>query len=435
MHTDRGNRRIPFDAVALDARDLAKLRALRRTKLTATAVLILSVALLVVAKLLEHRWHPGFGFLAAFAEAATIGGIADWYAVVVLFKRPLGLPIPHTAIIPANRQRIADSLGDFIEAHFLAPEPVEAKLRQVDFAAAISAWLSDRERSAALARFILRLLPDALTAADQSGLRAFLAQRAVDQIAAVKLAPFAAGLLSTITEDRRHQQILDEVLTALNRLMSDPVALEAIRHKIRAELPTLLNLYRADQYVLNKVVASAYAFLEEVRADGDHPLRHEFDRFVAGFIEKLATSHEYAERIETLKADVLAYPQLAELAQGMWDSFRHFLEQEVRKPDSPLHAHLQNLLVEAGRQLAEDQRLRADINHGMVMVLTTFIQSQKRGVSAFIADQVKSWDMAQLIRLIEINIGKDLQYIRFNGAMIGGLAGLLLYSAGLLLKL
>ena len=114
---------------------------------------------------------------------------------------------------------------------------------------------------------------------------------------------------------------------------------------------------------------------------------------------------------------------------------RHFLEQEVRKPDSVLHTHLQSLLVEAGRQLAEDQRLRADINAGMVMMLTTFIQKQKSGVSAFIAEQVKSWDMAQLIRLIEINIGKDLQYIRFNGAMIGGLAGLLLYSAGLLLKL
>jgi uncharacterized membrane-anchored protein YjiN (DUF445 family) len=422
-------------SLALDARDRVKLRALQRTKLAATLVLVASVAVLVVARLLEHRWHPAFGFLAAFAEAATIGGLADWYAVVVLFKRPLGLPIPHTAIIPANQQRIADSLGEFIEVRFLSPEPVAAKLRQVDFAAAVSEWLSDRERSAGLARFILRLLPEALTAADQSGLRDFIAQRAVDQVRAVKLAPFAAGLLATFTQDRRHQQILDEVLTALNRLMSDAAALEALRLKIRAELPTLLNLYRADQYVLNKLVASGYSFLEEVRADANHPLRHEFDRFVASFIDQLATSPEYAAKVETLKADVLAYPQLAELAHGMWESFRHFLEQHVAKSDSPLHAHLQNLLVEAGRQLAEDERLRADINRGMVAMLTTFIEKQKSGVSAFIAEQVKSWDMEQLIRLIEINIGKDLQYIRFNGAMIGGLAGLLLYSAGLLLKL
>jgi uncharacterized membrane-anchored protein YjiN (DUF445 family) len=132
---------------------------------------------------------------------------------------------------------------------------------------------------------------------------------------------------------------------------------------------------------------------------------------------------------------VLASPQLAELAQGMWDSFRHFLEQNVRSPGSMLHTHLQTMLVETGRQLADDARLRADINRGMSLVLQNFIQDNKGGVSAFIADQVKSWDMDQLIALIEINIGRDLQYIRFNGAAIGGLAGLVLYTAGILLKL
>ena len=419
----------------LDARDRAKLRDLRRTKFIATSVLVATVVLMVIAKILEHRVHPGFGFLAAFAEAATIGGLADWYAVVVLFRRPLGLPIPHTAIIPANQQRIAQSLGEFIETHFLAPEPVAAKLKQVDFAAAAAEWLSDRERSAGLARFILRLLPETLDAVEQSGLREFAAQRVVAQIKAVELGSFAAGLLTTLTEDRRHQHILDEVLNLLNRLMTDPAALDAIRQKIRAELPTLLNLYRADKYVLNKVVTSGYVFLEEVRADPDHPLRAEFDRFVAGFIEQLTTSPDTIAKIEKVREDVLASPQLAELAQGMWDSFRHFLEQNVRDPKSMLHTHLQTMLMEAGRQLAEDVKLRADINRGMTVVLENFIQDNKSGVSAFIADQVKSWDMDQLIRLIEINIGRDLQYIRFNGAMIGGLAGLALYTAGIVFKL
>src|SRR5262249_26956441 len=160
--------------------------------------------------------------------AATIGGLADWYAVVVLFRRPLGLPIPHTAIIPANQHRIAEGLGAFIEAHFLGAESVGAKLRQVDFAAAASEWLRDPERSEALAHFILRLLPEALNAAEQSGLRSFLVRQLVDHIEKVKIAPLAAGLMTTLTEDRRHQRILDEVLLALNRLMTDPVALDAI---------------------------------------------------------------------------------------------------------------------------------------------------------------------------------------------------------------
>ena len=150
-------RKVPT-ATALDQSDLASLRELKRTKLVAGGVLVASLGVLVVAKLLE-RYNPSFGFLAAFAEAATIGGLADWYAVVVLFRRPLGLPIPHTAIIPANHRRIAERLGGFIETHFLAPEPVGAKLRQLDFAGAASDWLCDPERSDGLARFILRLLP------------------------------------------------------------------------------------------------------------------------------------------------------------------------------------------------------------------------------------------------------------------------------------
>ena len=147
----------------------------------ASGVLIVSLAVLVVAKLLEGR-HPAFGFLAAFAEAAAIGGLADWYAVVVLFRRPLGLPIPHTAIIPANHHRIAERLGEFVETHFLAPEPVRTKLRQVDFAGAASEWLRDPERSDGLARLILRLLPQALSGAERCGLHGFLAQQFVDQM-------------------------------------------------------------------------------------------------------------------------------------------------------------------------------------------------------------------------------------------------------------
>jgi uncharacterized membrane-anchored protein YjiN (DUF445 family) len=251
---------------ALDERDLARLRELKRMKLLAGGVLIASLAVLVVAKLLERR-SPTFGFLSAFAEAATIGGLADWYAVVVLFKRPLGLPIPHTAIIPANHHRIAERLGGFIETHFLAPDPIRAKLRQVDFAGAASEWLRDPEQSEGLARFILRLLPEALTGAERSGLHGL-----VDQIEAVEVAPLAAELMTTFTEDRRHQRILDEVLLALNRLMTDPVTLDAIRQKIRAELPTLLNLYRADKFLLKKIATSAFTFLEEVRADEHHPL-------------------------------------------------------------------------------------------------------------------------------------------------------------------
>src|SRR5258705_4773586 len=153
--------------------DAQRAAELKRVKAQATLVLAGTLTLFVVAKIFLHV-HPASGFIAALAEAATIGGLADWYAVVALFKRPLGLPIPHTAIIQGNQHRIADKLGEFIEVHFLEAAPVEAKLRQVDFASFIADWLGDEKRSADLARFVLRLLPEALTASDTSGLNSFI---------------------------------------------------------------------------------------------------------------------------------------------------------------------------------------------------------------------------------------------------------------------
>src|SRR3984885_13031995 len=174
--------------------DAARAADLRRVKALATLVLAGTLALFVTAKLLLPM-HPAFGFVAAFAEAATIGGLADWYAVVALFRRPLGLPIPHTAIIQSNQHRIADKLGEFIEVHFLEAAPVEAKLRQVDFASFIADWLSDRKRSEDLARFLLRLLPEAISASETSGLKTFITPRVMTQLQSINLAPLAAGTL------------------------------------------------------------------------------------------------------------------------------------------------------------------------------------------------------------------------------------------------
>ncbi|CCV07470.1 conserved membrane hypothetical protein [Mesorhizobium metallidurans STM 2683] len=411
-----------------DADAYAKLSALRRTKFLATAALALCVVIFAVAKSFEGRF-AWLGFVAAFAEAATIGGLADWYAVVALFKRPLGLPIPHTAIIPENQNRIADNLGRFIEVNFLAQEPVREKLAEVDFSALVADWLSDADRAAGLSRFVGRLVPQTLGAIEQSGLRGFVTSRMLEQVEKVPLAPLAAELLSALTDDRRHQKLFDEFTKVVGRFLSDEEALATMREKIREELPSLFNLFRADAYLLKKIVASAGSLLDEVRADPDHPMRAEFDRFVESFVERLRTSKQYARRAEKLKRDFLARPELKALAGDMWDSLRLFIEQDAKAENSMIRAHLANMFVEVGRHLAGDPQIRADMNQGFIVALASFVESQKSGVSKFIADQVKRWDLAQLTRLIEMNIGRDLQYIRFNGMVIGGLAGVVLYTA------
>jgi len=195
-----------------------------------------------------------------------------------------------------------------------------------------------------------------------------------------------------------------------------------------------LKLYRADKFLVNKIVASATSFFEEVRNDPAHPFRGEFDRMVLSFVDRLGSDQAYVERIDSLKRDLLARPELGDLARNIWSNTRTFIERSASGETQVLQHYLARMFTEAGEALAGDPELRSEINKGLVAVLGSFIADQKSGVSSFIADQVKSWDMGQLISLIEINIGRDLQYIRFNGSLIGGLAGLALYTGEYVLR-
>src|ERR1700720_727674 len=296
--------------------DALRAAELRRVKALATLVLAGTLALFVTGKALLQV-HPLFGFVAAFAEAATIGGLADWYAVVALFRRPLGLPIPQTAINPTNHHRIADKLGEFIEVHFLEAAPVEAKLRQIDFGSFIADWLRDRKRSDDLARFSLRLLPEAFSATETSGLMTFITRRITTQLQSIDLAPLAAGTLRGFVQEGKHQGLLDDILRVVHQSLIEPETMAVIREKIRAELPTLLKLYRADKFLVNRIVASATKFFEEVRNDPNHPFRGEFDRMLLSFGDRLGTDKAFADRIDGLKRDLLARPELGDLARNV----------------------------------------------------------------------------------------------------------------------
>lgn len=414
--------------------DAERAAELRRVKALATLVLAATLLLFIVAKWLLPV-HPVFGFVAAFAEAATIGGLADWYAVVALFKRPLGLPIPHTAIIQSNQARIADKLGEFIQVHFLEAGPVEAKLKEIDFGFFVADWLRDRKRSDDLARFALRLLPEAVSSTETSGLMTFIVRRMSTQLQAIDLAPLVAGTLRGFVAEGRHQILFDDLLRVMHETLNQKDTMAMIREKVRAELPTLLRLYRADKFLVNKIVASATAFFNEVSSDPKHPFRGEFDRMVLSFVDRLGTDQAYIDRIAGLKRDLLARPELADLARTLWANTRSFIERSASGETQVLQHHLAGMFVAAGEALAGDAELRGEINKGLVAVLRSFVADQKSGVSTFISDQVKAWNMTQLISLIEINIGRDLEYIRFNGSLIGGLAGLALYSVEFLLRL
>ena len=226
----------------------------------------------------------------------------------------------------------------------------------------------------------------------------------------------------------RHHQLLDEIINALHRFLSDETAVEAIRKRVAEELPTVLNIFRADSMILRRILNTATALMEEVKADKEHELRAEFETFFRNYIRRLRRSKRFAKRIEGAKNQILDRPELAALADQMWDSLRDFVERDATAEDSLIVARLTDLFIDIAENLRDAPQLRADVNKGMVAAIASFVEGQKPLIAGFISEQVKSWDFDQLTLLIEANVGRDLQFIRFNGMIIGGVAGLLLFA-------
>jgi uncharacterized membrane-anchored protein YjiN (DUF445 family) len=410
----------------LEVQEIVRLAALRRIKMLATLVLLGCFIALIITKILEVH-YPSLGIIAAFAEAATIGGIADWYAVVAIFKRPLNLPFPHTAIIPNNQHRIANNLGGFIENNFLAKEPVVQKLREIDFAGEMSNWLASPSRARSLSVFLVRLVPQLLETVDQKGLVRFASDRIAGQLAQTDIAPLVGDVLTSFTKEGRHQRLLDEVITAMHRFLNNADTLDVIRGKVQKELPLLFNIFQGDRLILNRLVQAATELLDEIKDDKDHPLRAEFETFLKDYIRRTKRTKGFARRIEALKQQLLARQELSQAAESIWSSLRSYVLADVRKEDSVLVARMTDLFVDVGTKLESEPELRRDINEGMVTVLSNLVEEQRGNISAYVAEQVKGWDIQQLLTLIEVNVGRDLQYIRLNGMIIGGCVGVALY--------
>tara|TARA_R110002111_G_scaffold112014_7_gene171753 strand:+ start:541 stop:1806 length:1266 start_codon:yes stop_codon:yes gene_type:complete len=410
----------------LDVEETVRLAALRRIKMLATLVLLGCFIMLIVTKLLEAQ-YPSLAIVAAFAEAATIGGIADWYAVVAIFKRPLNLPFPHTAIIPSNQHRIAENLGGFIENNFLAREPVEQKLREIDFAGEMSSWLASPARADSLSRFIVRFIPQLLETIDEKGLVRFASERVTAQLARTDIAPLVGDVMTSFTKEGRHQRLLDEVITAMHRFLNNSDTLDVIRGKVQGELPLLFNILRGDKLVLNRLVHAATELLDEIKEDKEHPLRAEFETFIKQYVQRTKRTKTFAKRVEALKQQLLARKELAEAAESIWANLRLYVLKDIEAEESVLIARMTDMFVDVGTKLESEPDLRRDINEGMVTVLTNLVDEQRGNISAYVAEQVKGWDIQQLLTLIEVNVGRDLQYIRFNGMIIGGFVGVLLY--------
>ncbi|MCQ4327198.1 DUF445 domain-containing protein [Stutzerimonas stutzeri] len=401
-----------------------------RMKLVAGLLLLFAALLYVVATGLQAM-HPAWGYVASFAEAAMVGAIADWFAVTALFRRPLGLPIPHTAIIPRSKARIGRSLSTFITTHFLATPLVLAKLAELDLAGRLAGWLRHPANAEAVGRRLAGVAHFGVAALHDERVRAFVQEKALGRLRRFDLAPPLAQALEVLTSQGRHQAMLDELLVRLDSIMQDEQTRALVADAISAEIRTLryLGLSRpVGGWSANKFVDGLSALIAEVAADPGHLIRQRFDEHVGEYIERLRHDPTYALEVERILAQLLEHPATSRYFQSLWQELTDWLEQDLASDDSRIGRRIVALCRGLGDALAADDAMRGWINEQLMAAAPAMLERYRGQIGHYIAQRVENWESHELVERLEQSVGKDLQYIRINGTLVGGLVGLLLHA-------
>src|SRR3984957_12457098 len=414
------------EAAPLGSSDVFKTPAerraeLRRMRTIATVLLVLMAAIYLALRRAppDWAWAP---YLSAFAEAGMVGACADWFAVVALFRRPLGLPIPHTAVVPENKRRIGAAMGRFITNNFLSPRVAIARLSSVDFVGLAARWLADEWNARAVAAAAGRAIPYALDLVPKAEIDEWVAMAARRGIEAVPAAPLASRGLSILWAQGAGQTLLDQGLDFVETTLE--------RHKATIVRHVAQKSWRwipkwVDDMIAAKVINGLTETLREMR-DPDHPWREQANGLVEDLIDNLAHDPEMRAQGETLKQEILANPVFAEQA------LREELERALRD-DLPRHVEaivgwLATSASALGRWLEQDPARRARINRRLRLLALRTILPRRAEIGTYIAAVVDNWDTPTLVNRLELQVGKDLQYIRINGTLVGGLVGLLIFT-------
>jgi uncharacterized membrane-anchored protein YjiN (DUF445 family) len=413
-----------------------KQQALNRTKWVATTLFVLVTVIYLLARGFERR-YPALALVAAFTEAAMVGALADWFAVVALFRHPLGLPIPHTAIIPRNKGRLAENLGAFIAGNFLGTETILERIRAFDPALKLAAWLVKRNCAETLGDYAARGTLFWLDAIGDMRVQRFVHGVVTARLKSIDLARLSGELLDVLTRHGRHQQLLDRTLRVVGVLLGRKATRALLAELIEKNLNALLRAFNfknvIGQYVARKLVVGLARFLKEVAADEQHAFRRKFDVFVLDLIVKLKSDPQFRLKGEQVRDQLLASPEIAEYLKGIWLQLRDWLKSDLVSPDSNIKTQVTSAVLDIGEKLNADPQMQQWINETIQRMATALVEQNREKVGKFIADQVGAWDDRHMVRQVELNIGKDLQYIRINGTLVGGLVGLLIFGFNSLL--
>jgi len=375
-----------------------------------------------------HAPAPWMGWLHAFAEAGMVGALADWFAVVALFRHPLGLPIPHTAIIPNRKNDIGESMSRFVAEHFLEPEVVRRKLQDTNLADFVAGWLKSEKGRKSVGDLSTAVLRWALGALHEKRVRRFLSRLSSRQLANVSLAPLLGNTLNWLVRGQRHQQILTQVLRYAIELVHDNR--DGIRTRVQQESPWWVPGF-IDDRILTKMLERIEHQLFEMALDQEHPLREQFNQWVQNLADDLKNNPAHRRLGDEFKQQLLANDELQDYLYGLWRELSRNIEADIEKPDSVIRQHVGRWLDNVARELDADPDMQAWVNAWLVESITQVVGRNSAQIASLISDTVRSWDGVDTSRRVELAIGRDLQFIRINGTLVGGLVGLLIHAVKL----
>ncbi|MBO0692127.1 MAG: DUF445 domain-containing protein [Acidimicrobiaceae bacterium] len=397
---------------------------LSRGKRRATGLLVVATAIFVLSTLFVGR-AAWLAWVQAGSEASMVGALADWFAVTALFRRPLGLPIPHTAIVVERKDRFGETLGAFVQESFLSPEAVSDRLRAAGAIPRAAAWLADPVRADDLAGRLLEGLARGAELARDDDVHQLLVTLIGQRVEQIPLAPLAGRALEQVLAEGRHQPLLDSALAGLAHYLAGQGP--AIRGRLGGRSPWWLP-EPIEERLAERMLHRVVAVLEAMAADREHPQRRQLDATLYTLADDLQHSERYRGRGEELKAEILGHPQLRIYAAALWRDVKEQLRTQSTKPDSALRAQLAALISQTGARLRDDPELAAGaerlLDRGARVVLGRFDVELARLVSGTIA----RWDAADTARRLELLLGPDLQFIRINGTVIGAMTGLALHA-------
>ena len=410
----------------IDQGEIAQRAQLRRMKGFATMLLVVAAVVYFIARANQDGGAPWIGFVRATAEAAMVGAFADWFAVTALFKHPLGLPIPHTAIIPKRKDDIGEGLGEFVQSNFLTGEVVAEKLQGVQMSKRLGLWLRERanaESTVSEVAVVVAAISDVLS--DDDDVRLMVDSLVRDRLGRVPVAPILGRVIDAGMDGEHHHELYNTVLKASANFLDDNRT--TFRRRLTNESPWWVP-EPIDDRIFDKIYSAIMTFLREVDGNPQHHIKRDIDFRSREFAERLRSDERLIEQGEQLKQELLDHPEFQEWTKDLWSSLQRGFGDATRDADSDVRRRITDAIVTLAERLVEDPELQAKVDHWLESIVVYLAEAGRGEIGNLIANTVEGWDPNDTADRIELQVGRDLQFIRINGTLVGGLAGFVIHA-------